>query len=542
MRQRLLGVILVGIVLVSGIAGCTASSGSGHSSSAGSTLVVVDPAAVPSLNSQQLSTDAQSEVLQNVGEPLLRYAPTSQKVGGLPADSASQFVGGVCAKVVYSTDRIRCTLGHFVSPYGNVLTSEDVKWTFQFLVSQKANGLETMQISNINTENPVTIINSSSFYINLVGADSTTEPSLTFFLYSPLDAVEIMKHATKKDPWATAWLADHTAMFGPYTVSNFVPNQSVTLVKNPHYKGNPAADVPAPTYDTIIYRTVPSAGTRAELLASGAAQLTHSLNEDLYSPLKSVSSVGKYRLPYNAATVIDFNVKSAPYNNEDFRLAIACAVNKAQIVASVYDNQWPVAHTLIDSLTPGYSTAYEPCAKPDLTKAKQYLKESGYTGGTVRLYYTDSITGSDQGDAATLIQAQLAQIGLQVSPQSVPDSGTFFSGAGSGRYGMFLFFYGNNVPTAEWTLGTWYGPGSSLDFTGYTTPQLVNDMSVIKTAPLLSSTATSATGNVQKLLVGGAVVVPIALGEYTFYVSNKVCGLREDPSNKEFWQYLHPCS
>jgi hypothetical protein len=47
---------------------------------------------------------------------------------------------------------------------------------------------------------------------------------------------------------------------------------------------------------------------------------------------------------------------------------------------------------------------------------------------------------------------------------------------------------------------------------------------------------------VQKLLVGGAVVVPIALGEYTFYVSNKVCGLREDPSNKEFWQYLHPCS
>jgi peptide/nickel transport system substrate-binding protein len=543
--HRRLASLVLGAVLAAGAASaCSSASPSSSTQAAASkTLVVINTTAAPSLDSQEFSTGSQEEVLVNVGEPLLRYAPTNKTDSqGALLDQSAQFVGGACVKFALTSTEFECTLGHYVSPYGNVLTSADVKWTLDYLVAAASNGVVEMSLAGINTSNPITVLSSTQFDINLASPDTTTEAALTFYTFDPYDATEVMKHATKADPWGRKWIADHTAMFGPYTVSRFVPNQEVDLVANPNYRGNPAAGVPAPSYTKIVYRNVPNIGTQAELLKTGSAQLAKTLNEDLYEPLKNSTTTKTYTVPYNAATSLYFNVNQAPFNNLNMRKAIQCSIDKQQVSTDVYFGEWPVASSFVDSDTPGYTTAYDPCPSANTTLAKQYLKASGYAGQTLSLYYTDGITGDDAGETATLLQTQLAKVGIKTSLQSVPDSATYFGGMGKGSYGMFVYFYGSNVPTPEWTFGIWFGPGSGLNWTNYTSPQTVADLAVLKDSPVTSAAQKAAALDFQKQLFQNAVAVPIAAGEYNYTLYKSVCGFRADPGTFLFWQYLHPCS
>src|SRR5581483_5096970 len=350
--RRVVSVAVLSIVVAGAgllAVAATAAPGTAHArarASAGSTLVVVSPVGVPSLDGENFGTSTQQEVLTNVGEPILRFKPLTTKQHGAPIGSATQFVGGACKSYKFTGKAFTCNLGHFVSPYGNTLTSADVKFTLDYLIATKANGLVGMTLSGIDVKHPITISSPTKFTINLSQHNTTVVPALTFWTFDPLDSKEVKKHATAKDTFARAWLATHTAMFGPYQVTKFVPNQEVDLAKNPNYTGNPAAGIPTPTYDQVVYRAVPNDGTRAQLLCSGAASLTKSINVNLYQPLKSCKNVTTYNFPYIAEPTLYFNVKVKPFDNPNLRKAIACAINKQQISQSVYSGQWPPAHSL----------------------------------------------------------------------------------------------------------------------------------------------------------------------------------------------------
>lgn len=521
----------------------TAATSSSTSTSSSKTLVVVSPVGVPSLDGQNFGTSTQQEVLTNVGEPMLRFKPlTTTTSQGVPIGSETQFTGGVCAKFSLVGTTFHCTLGHWVSPYGHTLTSADVKFTFDYLLAAKSNGLVGFSLGGINLKNPVTVISPTQLNINLVAHNTTAESALTFWTFDPLDATEVKMHATPGDPYGRKWLATHTAMFGPYNVTNFIPNQEVDLVKNPYYKGVPGSLVPPPTYDKVVYRAVPSDGTRAQLLCSGAASMTKAINVDLYQPLKSCPNVTTYTLPYLAEPTLYFNVKKAPFDNVDMRKAISCAVNRQQISRTVYQGQWPPATSLITPKIPSMVGNFVVCPTQNLSMAKSFLKAAGYNGATLPLYYSVGNSGQDAQENATIIQADLSQIGVKTSLQSVPDATKYFTGATGGQYGMFVFLWGANVPTAAWVLGAWFGPMSSLNATSYATSKTAADLATLESTPLNSAQQKAAGIDFQKQFLQNAVVDPLVYQENDIIVNKSVCGLRSDPGDFPFWQYLHPCS
>lgn len=547
-------VSLVIAAACAGIAGCGGSNSSGNSGggsgsstsakgSGGSshTLVVVSPVGVPSLDSQTFGTSTQQEVLTNVGEPMLRFKPLSKTTDGVPVGSETQFTGGVCKSFSLSGKTFHCTLGHFVSPYGHRLTSADVKFTFQYLLSAKANGLVAFALASIDLKNPVTVISPTKLNINLTTHNTTAEAALAFWTFDPLDATEVKQHATSSDPFARKWLAGHTAMFGPYNVTSFTANQEVDLSKNPNYTGDPGAMVPKATYGKVVYRAVPNDGTRAQLLCSGAAQLTKAINVNLYQPLKSCSSVVTHSLPYNAEPTLYFNVKRAPFDNVALRRAISCAVNPQQISQSVYQGQWKPATSVITPKIPSMAGNFLTCPTQNLAKAKAYLKTAGYGGQTLPLYYSVGNSGQDAQQNATLIQVQLQQAGIKTSLQAVPDATKFFTGATGGQYGMFVFLWGANVPTAAWALGAWFGPGSSLNATGFGNAAEKKDLATLQASPLDSQTQKAAGIDFQRQMLDNATVRPLVYQENELIVNKSVCGLRSDPGDFPFWQYLHPC-
>jgi peptide/nickel transport system substrate-binding protein len=545
--SRLVPIAAAICVAVAGCGGSNApKAGSGgapvRKGTANRTLVVVSPVGVPSLDGQNFGSSAQQEVLVNVGEPMLRFKPLDQKdEHGLPIGSQTEFVGGACARFSLSGTTFRCTLGRWVSPYGNRLTSADVKFTFDYLLAAKGNGLVGLQLAGIDAKNPVTVISPDELEINLVQHNTTVMPALTFWSFAPLDGTEIKKHATADDPFARKWMAGHTAMFGPYTASRFVANQEVELVKNPHYAANPGDAVPAPTYAKVVYRAVPSDGTRAQLLCSGTAQVAKTPNVNLYEPLKGCQSVTTFNLPYLAGTTLYFNVKRPPFDTADLRKAIDCAVDSGQISQSVYHGQWPASTSLISPKIPSQAGNFVVCPNRDPERAKGYLKAAGYHGETLPLYYSVGNSGQDAQENATLIQAQLGQIGIKTSLEAVADPTKYFVGAITAKYGMFIFVWGANVPTAAWTLGAWFGPESSLNATGYATARTAEDLRMLQTSPLTSKVQTEASIDFQKQFLQNAVVVPLVHQQNSIIVHESVCGLRSDPGDFPFWQYLHPC-
>jgi peptide/nickel transport system substrate-binding protein len=528
--------LLVGVGLLA-----STSSASRTTAAAGNTLVVVSPVGVPSLDREAFGTSTQQEVLTNVGEPLLRFKLLTTKVDGAPSGSQTQFVGGACVTYKFTGRSIQCTLGHYVSPYGHTLTSADVKYTFQYMIAAKNVGLVGMNLSSIDVKNPITISSPKKFTINLAQRNTTSVSAMTFWTFDPLDSKELKKHATAADPFARKWMATHAAMFGPYAVSKFVPDQEVDLVKNPNYRGNPSAGITPGSYAKVVYRAVPDDGTRAQLLCSGAASFTKSINTNLYQPLKSCKSVRTYNFPYLAEPTLYFNVKVKPFDDENLRKAIACAVNKQQISQSVYSSQWQPAHSLATPKLPSWTEKYDICPKQDLSKAKSFLKASGYNGETLNLYYSVGNSGQDAQENATLIQADLQQAGIKTSLQAVPDASKYFVGAISAQYGLFVFLWGANVPTAAWAFGAWFGPGSLLNATSYGTFRTKKDIATLQATALTSKAQTEASQDFQKQFMSNAVVVPLVYQKNTIIEHSTVCGLRSDPGDFPYWQFLKPC-
>jgi peptide/nickel transport system substrate-binding protein len=508
---------------------------------AGSTLVVVSPVGVPSLDREAFGTSTQQEVLTNVGEPLLRFKPLIKTYQGVPIGSQTQFVGGACQTYTFTGKLIQCTLGHFVSPYGHTLTSADVKFTFAYMIAAKSVGLTGMSLAGIDEKNPITVISARKFNINLAQRNTTSVSAMTFWTFDPLDSKEVKKHATAKDPFGRSWLADHAAMFGPYAVTKFIANQEVDLAKNPNYRGNPSAGIPAATYASVVYRAVPNDGTRAQLLCSGSASLTKAINVNLYQPLKSCKSVTTYNFPYLAEPTLYFNVKVKPFDDANLRKAVDCAVNKQQISQSVYSGQWLPAHSIATPKLPSLTEKYDICPSQNLTKARAFLKASGYSGQTLNLYYSIGNSGQDAQENATLIQADLNQIGVKTSLQAEPDATKYFVGAISAQYGMFVFVWGANVPTAAWAFGAWFGPKSFLNATSYGTHATTRDLAALQGSALTSRIQTVASQDFQRQFMQNAVVDPLVYQRNTIIVNKSVCGLRSDPGDFPYWQFLKPC-
>lgn len=524
--------------------GTSGTSGTSGGGAALTTLVDVSSAGVPSLDNENFGTSTQQEVLTNVGEPMLRFKPLSTKgpQGDLQGNK-TQFVGGACQHAALQGATLSCTLGNFTSPYGNKLTSQDVKWTFEYIIATKGIGLTGLQLASVNLKDPVTILSPSRLKINLTKHNTNALAAMTFWTMDPMDAVEIKKHATKKDPLARNWLAGHTAMFGPYQVTQFTPNQQVTLEANPNYKGDPSAGVVPPSIKHVDYRFVSSDATRAQLLASGAAQITKSVNLNMFLTLQGKSDITRYSLPYLAAPTLYFNVTKPPFNNLDLRKAITCAVNRQAISTNVYHGHWKPTHTIVGTKLPSSDPSFDTCPQQNIAKSKTLLKAAGYNGATLPLYYSVGNSGQDAQQNATLIQAQLSQAGIKTSLQAVPDATKYFEGSIAGSYGMFIFLYGANVPTPTWLLGSWFGPGSPINFTKLNTPQMTTLLNRMEAAPLGSAKMQAASRAYQKIYMQNAAVVPLVQQLNEYVINNtKVCGFRSDPGDFIFWQFLKPCS
>lgn len=166
-------------------------------------------------------------------------------------------------------------------------------------------------------------------------------------------------------------------------------------------------------------------------------ELMHYLSED--ENLRTESMAG------DNFAYIGFNLKDPLSGQLAIRRAIAYAIDREAIIRHVWKGRARLAETLLP--LQHWAVSKEPQAyayNPD--KAKALLHELGYSvQNPLQLEYKTS-TNPLRIRLATVMQYQLAQVGIQLKIRSL-DWGTFFADIKAGRFQMYsLKWVGINTP------------------------------------------------------------------------------------------------
>ncbi len=120
--------------------------------------------------------------------------------------------------------------------------------TFQF----KAGSLEK--------RDQFVVVDDHTFRVDFLRKDRLTFPDLAVPTPIVINSGLARKHATDKDPWAMEWLKNAEAGGGAFQLEKWTPGQEIIFRRFEGWKSGPL-----PKIERVIWRTVPSAGTRRAL-------------------------------------------------------------------------------------------------------------------------------------------------------------------------------------------------------------------------------------------------------------------------------------
>ena len=195
---------------------------------------------------------------------------------------------------------------------------------------------------------------------------------------------------------------------GPFILKEWLPDNSMTLVKNPNYfeKG-------APGVDKIIFRVIPEQASLYAGIKSGAIDMaTISDGAIILQALKDPSVVVLRKPSINLRT-FGFNTSRKPFDDVRVRQALALALDRNAIIAAAeFGMGQPTGPLPVSVAAWAVPPAQLPLATPDLPRAKKLLADAGYPNGfSFKIVTANTYEGGLE--VAQVIQSQLAQIGVK---------------------------------------------------------------------------------------------------------------------------------
>ncbi|WP_315786602.1 MULTISPECIES: ABC transporter substrate-binding protein [unclassified Bradyrhizobium] len=216
-----------------------------------------------------------------------------------------------------------------------------------------------------------------------------------------------------------------TSGSGPYVVESWKEGDFVKLVKRKDYNWGPAAvghTGPA-LLDSITYKLVAEQSLRVAAVQSGQADVAYNASPQELKSLKEAGftvATPRYLGFVNGWAI---NTKLEPYNDVKVRQALQAAINRQEIIDTVYTPEWKLATSFIQSNVPG-ATDQSALLAYDPDKAGKLLDEAGWIKGangvrtkdskplTLTLYSNPYLATAKPVDE--LIAQQLGKIGWKV--------------------------------------------------------------------------------------------------------------------------------
>ena len=194
---------------------------------------------------------------------------------------------------------------------------------------------------------------------------------------------------------------------GPFTVTDEVPRESITLEANDDYWGG---DV---TLDSAEVRFIVDAATRATQLQTGEVQLAKSLPVAGLPAVEGDDNLALVERELTRTTTMLLNNSRPPFDDPLVRQAIQSAVDTQAIVDGVYEGH---AEAAVGPFGPSTDWAPEGAAATpvDLDEARSLLDQAGVDPESLSFELIAYNDRPEFADVAAVIQDQLGQLGVKV--------------------------------------------------------------------------------------------------------------------------------
>jgi len=345
---------------------------------------------------------------------------------------------------------------------GRLLTSADVKWTIDSILTSKVRSSKIgtyKYVDHIDAPDPQTVV----FHLK--------EPYSSLLWNLADGGIGIVEAGTTDE------VARHPIGSGPYKFESAAADRNVVLLRNDQYWGK-KANIPR-----LFFNVVPDDTTRALELRKGSADAAiNSLIPDTIMTLKNDPKLVVDEAPGTTYAYLALNLRDPILKDVRVRQAMAYAIDRGPLIRYLWhDMVRPAA-----SVLPAQHWAFNgdvPRYEHDTAKARQLLDEAGYRPGSdgVRMHITmKTSTDGNTRLLAAVLQQQLREVGIALDIRTY-EFATMYADVVKGAFQMYSLRWigGNEDPDIfDYVFGSESFPPKAANrsyYTNATVDTLVRD-------------------------------------------------------------------
>jgi peptide/nickel transport system substrate-binding protein len=232
----------------------------------------------------------------------------------------------------------------------------------------------------------------------------------------------------------------HPVGSGPFRFVSQVQDKEVIVERN-HDCWSDAADG-AGNIERVRFMVVPDGITTALELRKGSADVSsNALTPDMVYALRDAPGLETSRATGTNVWYLNFNVAAGALRDKRVRQAIALAIDRPAIVASLWRGHARPAESLLPEGHWAAATHEELAQYPhDPARAQALLEAAGYRAGKdgVRLRLELKVSTEEESRLlAAVLQQQLRAAGIALTIRSA-EFGTFYSDVTKGAFEMYV--------------------------------------------------------------------------------------------------------
>ncbi|NIM95334.1 MAG: hypothetical protein GTO18_16690 [Anaerolineales bacterium] len=379
-------------------------------------IVIAYDSDIDHIENMQFRSLGAYDATANLNEPMITQK--LEDAGGGEFIGLNEFVGDVAESFEVSSDGTVFTFhiredAKFAD--GTPITAHDYKYTFdRAMMGPGYIGLLTPFMA-LESPDQVVALDDYTLQVTTSQPAALTETIIAFQVFGAISKETADAHATEDDPWADEWFHTNSNSSGPYSITEWNAGTEYVFTPNPNFvQGEDWFQ-----NSGVVFRVVPDASTRQQLLRAGDVDVALGMPFSDLDDLGADPNITIHAIPTTRVYHLGMNTAVEPFDNKLVRQAISGAIPYDAIFENVIYGYGLKPTSPIPEGMEGHTDEFWVYGDMTTEEAMALLEEAGYGDG-LELELTVPQEDQTRVDAATWVQAGLAEIGIDVTINAVP--------------------------------------------------------------------------------------------------------------------------